>query len=85
MDWALAGAIVGSVATICLTILKILEIWHDKKIKSDNDCIKENCTDLEVLKAEVENLKEDLHHLHTHFDTLNDTIIKLLTENYRED
>jgi len=93
MDLMTALAIVGGVATVCLTLLKIYSMRKSASQKTcpDLEALKQemktalaSCEDLKsriaVLEAQREDLRGDVERIDEHCDKLHDLLVKLLTD-----
>lgn len=94
MDLMTALAIVGGVATVCLTLLKIYSMRkasQEPKTCPDLEATKQkmdtalaSCEDLKsriaVLEAQREDLRGDVERIDEHCDKLHDLLVKLLTD-----
>lgn len=92
--WPVAIASIASTVTIVLGIIKIISMRRKplpiltkeglEEIKEDIEELKDKVVELSesisIQEVITEENKKDLGHLHEHFDKLNDTFIRLLTE-----
>lgn len=78
----MAVALVGSVATVCLTIMKIVDM---RKTNKEETQVSVEIADLRqnsaVQQTQINELKNDIERLQTSFDKLNDLLIKFLSSN----
>lgn len=87
ITWPLAITIVGSIASLCLTLLKIIQMRKKETFSSNSSC-KETVdklnkleTKVAVIDARLEEFKADKNALESHLEKINDLLIKLLTDN----
>ena len=81
-DMTMAVALIGSVGTICLTIMKIVDM--KKSGKEDAEYVVE-ISELKryiaVQETQINELKNDIERLQNSFDKQNDLLIKFLSSN----
>jgi len=88
VTWPIAVGFIASVGTVCLTVLKIIQMRkQDPEESSAAKCekIRDRITSLEkkqaVLEAHMEECRKDREELGNHIEKLSDLLIKLLTDN----
>ena len=84
VTWPIAVGFVGSVATVCLTLLKLYTMRREDKKPAASNPAQLPCAEMQrriaVSEAVLHDTREDLQRIESHLDKLNDTLIKLLTE-----
>ena len=81
--WSNVAAIVGSVAVVCLTIIRIMGSKRRggcKELSDLKDKVASISEDTAVQASKIESLEGDNEHLQTCFDKQNDLFLKLLTD-----
>jgi len=73
---AMAVALVGSVATVCLSILKIA----GSKKESEPSHLPKLEEKVAVQEVQIKDIRSDLERLQDNLEKLNDLLLKLLTE-----
>ena len=84
LTWPLAFTVVSSVAVICVSIIKIIQVRKDKADTiSPMEC-ERRCntskTQLAIQGSLLKQAMEDQRRLEDHMDKLNDNLIRILQE-----
>ena len=75
-----ALAIIVSVATICLTILRIVNSKRNNGNTNLEKKVVHLCSKTAVQDSQIKDIKEEQNRLHDNFDKLNDLLLRILSE-----